>query len=137
MVHQSSIQITTAGRGIYNLAAEVATIVSESSITTGICHLFLQHTSASLIVTENADPHVHQDLEYFMQKLVPDGHPSYLHTEEGPDDMPSHIRSVLTSSFLVIPITARKLVLGTWQGIYLWEHRTEPHIRKMTVTILG
>ena len=111
--------------------------MSECGIKEGICHVFLRHTSASLLITENADPDVRRDLETFMSRLAPDGDPAYAHSMEGPDDMPAHIRSVLTSSELTIPIRNGSLALGTWQGAYLWEHRFRPHRRRLDVTVIG
>jgi secondary thiamine-phosphate synthase enzyme len=99
--------------------------------------VFLRHTSASLLITENADPDVRRDLETFISRLAPDGDPAFVHKMEGPDDMPAHIRSVLTASELTIPVRERRLALGTWQGVYLWEHRYRPHNRRLDVTILG
>lgn len=135
MINQHQLNITTTGREIINITDEVASLVLKSKVSTGLCHVFLHHTSASLILCENADPLVQRDLEAFMQRLIPDGDPICQHTHEGPDDMPSHVRTILTSSFLIIPITEKKLALGTWQGIYLWEHRLSGHLRKITVTI--
>lgn len=137
MLAQYKFELTTPGRGIINLTDEVAKFVEQGSVATGLCHIFLHHTSASLILCENLDPLVQRDLEAFMTRLVPDGDPLYQHTDEGPDDMPSHVRSVLTTNFLVVPISQHKLDLGRWQGIYLWEHRLRSHLRKLTVTIQG
>lgn len=137
MTSQYKFEITTTGRGIFDITDEVKKHVATGSVNTGLCHIFLHHTSASLILCENFDPLVHRDLEAFMVRLVPDGDPLYQHVEEGPDDMPSHVRSVLTQSFIIIPITEHKLDLGRWQGIYLYEHRIKSHLRKMTVTLLG
>ena len=111
--------------------------MARSAVRSGICHVFLRHTSASLLITENADPDVRRDLEAFISKLAPDGDPAYLHAMEGPDDMPAHIRSVLTASELTIPVRAGRLALGTWQGAYLWEHRLRPHRRRIDVTVIG
>lgn len=137
MLIQRKLELSTPGRSIINITDNVAECVDQASITTGLCHVFLHHTSASLILCENADPMVQTDLEAFMIRLVPDADPIYQHTYEGLDDMPSHVRTVLTSSFLMIPITDKKLALGTWQGIYVWEHRLRSHHRKLTVTIQG
>ena len=137
MFYQKIINITTSGREIIDITHKVKEIVVESSAKTGLCHIFLHHTSASLILCENADPLVQRDLEAFMQRFIPDGDVLYQHTAEGPDDMPSHVRTVLTSSFLIIPITENQLGLGRWQGIYLWEHRLRSHHRKITVTLQG
>ena len=127
----------TEGRGSHDLTAGIQAIVARSDIETGICQVFCQHTSASLLLTENADPDVRADLESFMQRLVPDGDPIYRHTMEGPDDMSAHVRSVLTQSALSLPVGGGRCLLGTWQGIYLWEHRTAGHRRSVTVTVLG
>lgn len=137
MLAQSKFEITTTGRGIFNITDEVAKLVEQGSVQTGLCHIFLHHTSASLIICENFDPQVQADLEAFMLRLVPDGDPLFQHTEEGPDDMPSHVRSVLTQNFIVVPVTGHKLDLGKWQGIYLYEHRIRSHLRKLTVTLQG
>jgi len=111
--------------------------VRDSNVNIGLCHVFIRHTSASLLITENADPDVRHDLERFMCRLAPDGDPAWIHSMEGPDDMPAHIRSVLTCSELTIPIREHRLALGTWQGAYLWEHRTRPHRRRIDVTIMS
>ncbi len=137
MTFQHSINIRTGGRGTYDISHEVKQIVASSGIETGICHLFIHHTSASLVLCENADPSVRSDLERFMAKLVPDGDPMFDHTMEGPDDMPAHIRSILSKMDLSLPVTAGCAALGTWQGIYLWEHRIQPHDRKVTLTVIG
>jgi secondary thiamine-phosphate synthase enzyme len=137
MLAQYKFDITTPGRGIINITDNVAELVIKATVTTGLCHIFLHHTSASLIICENHDPLVQRDLEAFMCRLIPDGDPLCEHTAEGPDDMPSHVRTILTSSFLSIPITDKRLALGTWQGIYLWEHRLRSHHRKLTVTVQG
>lgn len=137
MLAQSKFEITTTGRGIFNITDEVAKLVEQGPVQTGLCHIFLHHTSASLILCENFDPLVHRDLEAFMLRLVPDGDPLFQHIEEGPDDMPSHVRSVLTQNFIVVPVTEHKLDLGKWQGIYLYEHRIRSHLRKLTVTLQG
>ena len=132
---QSEIEITTKGRGTYELTARVAEAVRAARVSTGLCHVFTTHTSASLMICENADPDVRRDLETFMADLAPDGDPRFVHTAEGPDDMPAHVRSVLTTSDLTIPIKNGELALGTWQGVYLWEHRREGHRRRVLVTI--
>jgi len=137
MISQHQLQVETPGRGTYDLSADVQSAVQESGVSTGMCHVFIQHTSASLMLCENADPAVMQDLEAFMSRQVPDGDPIFTHTDEGPDDMPSHVRSILTQSDLNIPIRDGRCALGTWQGIYLWEHRLAPHQRKVLVTIQG
>lgn len=133
----TSIEIATAGRGFHEISAQLSEAVRGSGVQNGLCHLFLRHTSASLLITENADPDVRRDLEQFMSRLVPDGDPAHLHSMEGPDDMPAHIRSVLTNSELTVPVRAGRLALGTWQGVYLWEHRHRPHRRRIDITIIG
>jgi secondary thiamine-phosphate synthase enzyme len=137
MIAQKRLTIPTRGRGTYDITQEVEQAVRESGLTTGICHVFVQHTSASLILCENADPTVRSDLEGFMSRLVPDGDRHFDHTLEGADDMAAHIRSILTSMDLGFPVTGGRPGLGTWQGIYLWEHRTQPHRRVVTVTLYG
>ncbi|MBA1443759.1 MAG: secondary thiamine-phosphate synthase enzyme YjbQ [Chromatiales bacterium] len=137
MVVQETIQIETRGRNTYDISSQVQEIVRQSAIKTGICQLFIQHTSASLILCENADPTVRQDLERFMSRLVPDGDRIFDHTQEGPDDMPAHIRSILTNMDMSFPVIDGRPGLGVWQGIYLWEHRTHPHRRRVTVTVCG
>lgn len=134
---QLEIHVDTEGRGTCDLTHKVDAAVRASGIHVGLCHIFLRHTSASLMLCENADPAVMLDLEAFMARLAPDGDPVYTHTAEGPDDMPAHIRSVLTHSDLTVPIRDGRCDLGTWQGIYLWEHRLAPHRRRITVTISG
>ncbi len=134
---QEELVIETRGRGSVDITANVAAAVDASDIDDGLCHLFIRHTSASLMVNENADPAVLSDLETFMSDLVPDGDPRFRHTAEGPDDMPAHIRSVLTQTDLSIPVRGGRLALGTWQGIYLWEHRSTPHSRIVLVSVQG
>jgi len=134
---QETIRIKTQGRSTVDITAEVKKLVSQSCVETGLCNLFIQHTSASLILCENADPDVRSDLENFMQQMVRDGDPLFRHRAEGPDDMPAHIRNVLTGSSLTIPISNGRCLLGTWQGIYLWEHRFNAHARNIIVTIQG
>ena len=137
MISQHELKITTKGRGTYNLSAEVQRTVRDAGVKSGICHVFICHTSASLIICENADPSVMKDLESFMSKHVRDGDPLFTHDAEGPDDMPAHIRSILTQSDLNLPIRDGRCALGTWQGIYLWEHRYAPHTRRVILTIQG
>ena len=137
MVSQNTFQITTRGRATVELTDEVAALVRDSGIRQGICHVFVQHTSASLMLCENADPAVRADLESFMARAVPDGDPLYRHDAEGPDDMPAHVRSVLTGSGVTVPVCDAACQLGTWQGIYLWEHRHRGFTRKVTVTVVG
>ena len=137
MIAQSEIRVDTRGRGTYDLSRAVQNAVRESGIETGLCHVFICHTSASLMLCENADPSVMRDLETFMSRQVPDGDPMFTHTAEGPDDMPAHVRSILTQSDLNIPVGNGRCALGTWQGIYLWEHRRAPHSRRVIVTVQG
>ena len=132
---QATISKRTQGRGTLNITQDVNEIVEQSQIKTGLCHCFIQHTSASIILCENAAPEVHDDLEYFMSSTVQDGDPNYRHDDEGPDDMSAHIRTILTHSDLTIPVVNARLGLGTWQGIYLWEHRAIPHTRQITISI--
>ncbi len=129
--------VPTRGRGFYEITREVAALVERSGLRTGLVTLHICHTSASLLIQENADPEVRRDLERFFARLVPDGDPLFRHTLEGPDDMPAHIRTALTAVNLGIPITGGALSLGTWQGIYVWEHRTDPHRREIVVHLLG
>jgi secondary thiamine-phosphate synthase enzyme len=137
MIHQQQFRFPTRGRGTFNISREVDQAIQASGIKQGICQVFIHHTSASLILCENADPTVRTDLETFMKKLIPDGDVMFQHVDEGPDDMPAHVRTVLTQSSLSFPVDDGKDMLGTWQGIYLWEHRTHPHNRTITVTVMG
>ena len=137
MLHQQKLRFSTRGRGCYNISRQIEEVVTQSGIQQGICHLFLQHTSASLILCENADPAVREDLDRFMARLAPDGDPLFEHQDEGPDDMPAHIRTVLTQSSLSLPVRKGRCDLGVWQGIYLWEHRTQSHKRNVVVTLMG
>lgn len=132
-MRQTSISISTRGRGTYNITTEVNALVKD--INAGLCHLFIQHTSASLILCENADPSVRRDLETFMSQIAPDSNSRYEHSDEGADDMPAHIRSIITTSSMTIPITKGRCNLGIWQGIFLWEHRTHPHQRSVIITL--
>lgn len=137
MISQHELQVSTSGRGTYDISRDIQRAVSESGVRAGICHVFVRHTSASLMLCENADPDVRRDLETFMSRVVPDGDPEFRHSSEGPDDMPAHVRSVLTSSDLTIPVMDGRCALGTWQGVYLWEHRYQSHNRKVLLTIQG
>src|SRR5882762_4682209 len=139
MLRQSlhELSISTRGRGFYELTGEVEHLVRRSGIRTGLLTLHLRHTSASLLIQENADPEVRRDLERFFSRLVPDGDPLFEHTSEGDDDMPAHVRTLLTAVNLGIPIAEGRLALGTWQGIYLWEHRHAPHQRRIVVHLIG
>lgn len=134
-MQQHSLSIATHGRGTYNISQEIQKLVQQSGIHTGLCHVFVHHTSASLILCENADPTVRTDLETFMARVVPDGDSVYLHDMEGPDDMPAHIRTILTQTSLTLPISDGRCALGTWQGVFLWEHRTHAHRRELTITL--
>ena len=129
------MRIDTRGQGLYEITAQVNDVVQEAETTEGLCTVFVRHTSASLTIQENADPSARQDLERWLARLVPEDDPLYTHTAEGPDDMPSHIKAALTSTSLGIPIARGRLVLGTWQGVYLWEHRLRPHARRVVVHI--
>jgi secondary thiamine-phosphate synthase enzyme len=134
--YQHLLNVQTSGKSLHKITAKVQAIVADSGIKTGLCTLFLRHTSASLIIQENADPDVLEDLANFLAKLVPES-ASYIHSTEGPDDMPAHIRTVLTHTSEQIPINQSQLVLGTWQGIYVWEHRQRGSIRELVIHISG
>lgn len=134
--YQKVLDISTRGKSLQRFTPQVQGVVQASGITQGLCTVFIRHTSASLIIQENADPDVLVDLENFLSKLVPDGD-HYVHSAEGPDDMPAHIRSVLTSTSETIPVMNGRLALGTWQGIYLWEHRDRGHSREVIVQLVG
>ncbi len=135
--YQEQLQFNTRSRGMTEITREVAQVIGRSGVTTGLCHVFIRHTSASLTLCENADPTVRHDLERFLARLAPDGDPLFRHTQEGDDDMAAHIRSILTKMDLTIPVTDGRSALGTWQGIYLMEHRTRPHTRRVSVTVQG
>ncbi len=137
MLSQHQINIATRGRSTTNITRDIETAIRESGVQNGLCHVFIHHTSASLIITENADPSVRQDLEYFLGKLVRDGDPAYRHDQEGPDDMSAHIRNVLTQTEITIPMSQGRSGLGTWQGVFVWEHRSHPHQRRITITVQG
>jgi secondary thiamine-phosphate synthase enzyme len=137
MIFQDVFTVDTSGRGSYDVTGEVQRLVRASGVATGLCHVFVRHTSASLMICENADPSVRRDLERFMADLAPDGDPRYEHDSEGPDDMPAHIRSILTCTDLNLPVSGGRAALGTWQGVYLWEHRHRGHRRSLIVTISG
>ena len=139
MLRQTSdtIEVKTRGRGLVDLTADVGAFVRRAAIAEGLLTLFIRHTSASLVVQENADPDVRGDLDRFLERLVPDGDALFRHRDEGPDDMPAHVRAVLTAVQLSIPIRDGRLVLGTWQAVYLWEHRRRPHVRQVAVHALG
>ena len=135
MAFQEYLEIETSGRGSLDVTSRIQAVVDASGIAVGMCNVFIQHTSASLLLTENADPQVRRDLETFFSKLVPDGDPMFEHDDEGPDDMPAHVRTVLAESSLSLPVTRGRLALGTWQGIYVWEHRARGHSRRLVITV--
>ncbi len=137
MFRQTTIDFRTSGRETRDITREVESAVEATGIETGLAHLFLRHTSASIMLCENADPAVREDLERFMQRIAPDGDSLFRHRAEGPDDMPAHVRTVLTQSEMTLPVSGGRLALGTWQGIYLWEHRHAGHRRRLTVTVHG
>jgi secondary thiamine-phosphate synthase enzyme len=135
-VHQRTIAVQTPGRGFTDVTGEVARIVAECGVSTGLCTVFLRHTSASLVIQENADPAVLRDLGRWMERVAPESD-DYEHDDEGPDDMPSHLRTAITRSSESIPVTAGRLALGTWQALYVWEHRARPHRRELVVHVSG
>jgi secondary thiamine-phosphate synthase enzyme len=139
MAFQDTFRMHTRGRGTTDITREVGEIVgrSRSVIAAGVAHVFVRHTSCSLIITENADPDVRRDLETLARRWAPDGDPAYRHDLEGDDDMAAHARSVLTASSVTVPVADGRLLLGTWQGIFLWEHRTQGHARELVVTVTG
>ena len=136
-VHQDTVAVRTSGRGLLDVTKKVEQVVEASGIQTGLCTVFLQHTSASLVIQENADPAVLRDLEAWIARLAPEDPRAYEHADEGPDDMPAHLRASVTKTSEVVPITNGRLALGTWQAIYLWEHRTTPHTRTLVVHVQG
>ena len=131
----TTISVSTRGQGLYEITSDVQRVAGESGIAEGICNLLIRHTSASLTIQENADPSAARDLEAWIDRMVPEDDPHYTHTAEGPDDMPAHIKAAITSTTLSIPIVEGRLTLGTWQGIYLWEHRTAPHTRQVVIHV--
>jgi secondary thiamine-phosphate synthase enzyme len=135
--HTASFSVQTRGKGTYEITDAVERIVRESGVRTGTVTVFVQHTSASLVIYENADPSARVDLHAFFERLVPEGSDYFVHTDEGPDDMPSHLRMVLTRTSEVVPLAQGRMQLGTWQGIFLFEHRRQPHRRNVVVTVLG
>ena len=137
MQHIATIEVRTKGRGTLEITDAVQRAVRESGIARGLCTVFIHHTSASLIITENADPAVLRDHDAFLARLVPDGDAIFSHTDEGPDDMPSHVRAVLTQTSIAIPVAAGRCDLGTWQGVFVWEHRRVAHTRRVSVTVVG
>lgn len=136
-LHRERLEVETRGRGFVDITERVQRAVAASGIEEGLCTVFVHHTSASLVICENADPSVRRDLEAFFARLVPDGDPLFTHTAEGDDDMPSHVRSILTQTSIGIPVARGRCDLGTWQGVYLWEHRHAPHRRRVTVLVQG
>lgn len=132
-----TLTVETRGRGTREITREVQDAVASSGILEGLCTVFVHHTSASVIINENADPDVQRDLDAFLSRLVPDGDSLYVHTMEGPDDMPAHVKTALTQTSLGIPVSGGRCALGTWQGIFLWEHRRRGHRRQVTVTVVG
>ena len=136
-MYQAEIAVETRGRGTYEITDRVGEAVRAARVAAGLCHVFTAHTSASLLICENADPDVRRDLDRFFADLVPDGDARFVHTVEGPDDMPAHVRSILTQTDLTIPVRQGTLALGTWQGVYLYEHRLRPHRRRVLVTVQG
>ncbi len=138
MVHQETIALPARGAGTHEITAQIAEVVKRSGVRTGLAHVFCQHTSASLVIMENADPSARRDLEGWLDRLVPADDPHFEHTLEGPDDMPSHIKMALTRTSETVPVgDGGRLLLGTWQGIFLWEHREAPHARRVVVTVTG
>ncbi|WP_296948647.1 secondary thiamine-phosphate synthase enzyme YjbQ [uncultured Massilia sp.] len=137
MAYQTTLAFSTFGRGSRDITDAVAQAVATSGVRCGLAHVFVQHTSCSLLITENADPDVRHDLETIMRRLAPDGDPAYVHDQEGPDDMSAHVRSMLTATGLTVPVGGGRLLLGTWQGIFLWEHRVAEHQRTVVVTVMG
>ena len=137
MTHQEPLRIRTRPRTLHLITDAVAAVVNRANVRCGTCNVFIRHTSASLLLSENADPAVGRDLERFMQRVAPDGSPEFEHDAEGPDDMPAHIRTVLAGAWLTIPVGDGRLLLGTWQGVYVWEHRTTAHEREIVVTVVG
>jgi secondary thiamine-phosphate synthase enzyme len=129
------LTISTPGQGLHEFTDQVRGVVADSKVTDGLCTVLVRHTSASLLIQENADPSARRDLESWLNRLVPEHYPLYTHDAEGPDDMPAHVKAALTTTSISIPIMGGKLALGTWQGIYLWEHRRAPHQRKVVVHV--
>lgn len=135
--HQAELIVATPGRGLVEITPDIEAVVRDSGVNLGQVVVFCRHTSASLVIQENADPSAREDLEFWLERIAPDGHPTYTHTAEGPDDMASHLRSAVTRTSETIPIADGRTVLGTWQGLFLAEHRTAPHSRRLTVHISG
>lgn len=137
MAYREEFTVATRGRGTYEITGQVGEALRHAGIAEGLCTVFIHHTSASLIVCENADPSVRRDLDAFFDRLVPDGDSLFTHTAEGDDDMPAHVRTVLTQTSIGVPVARGRLDLGTWQGLYVWEHRTSAHRRRLSVTVIG
>lgn len=135
-MYQQTLEIHTTGRGFTEITAAVNGIIQSAGIGDGLCHLFIHHTSAGLVITENADPDVLADLETWISDIAPDGDSRFRHNDEGPDDMPAHVRTLLTDTALTVPVSGGRLGLGTWQGVFVWEHRKNPHARKVTVSVI-
>lgn len=135
--YQKTVAVHTPGKGLHDVTERVAQVVDSAGVAIGLCHLFVRHTSASLLIQENADPSARYDLEQYFDRIAPENDPLYTHTLEGPDDMPSHLRTALTQTSLHIPIRQARLALGTWQGIYLFEHRAAAHRREVVIHIIG
>ncbi len=136
-VHQATLTLAPRGAGTHEITGEVARVLARSGLQRGIVTVFCQHTSCSLVIMENADPSARRDLEAWLDRLVPDSDPHFEHTLEGPDDMPSHIKMALTRTSETVPFAEGRMLLGTWQGIFLWEHRMAPHSRRVIVTVVG
>lgn len=136
-IHQATIQIRTQRKGLHEITEAVAREVERSQVVSGVVTVFCQHTSCSLVIMENADPSARQDLEAWFDRLVPENDRLFTHTMEGPDDMPSHVKMALTRTSETVPIGGGRMLLGTWQGLYLWEHRRAPHSRQVIVTVIG
>lgn len=136
-IHQASFRMQTRGQGTFEITAQVMDEVRRSGIRAGLVHVFCQHTSASLVIMENADPGARRDLEAWLNRLVPEDDPHFEHTDEGTDDMPSHIKMALTRTSETVPLQEGRLQMGTWQGLFLWEHRRRPHTRSIFVTVMG
>lgn len=137
IVHHDTLEVASPGRGLHDVTADVARAVAASGVSDGLCVVFCRHTSASLVIQENADPSAAADLLAWLERLAPDGDPHYSHTAEGPDDMPAHLRAAVTKTSETIPVVGGRLALGTWQGVHLAEHRRRPHRRELHVTVCG
>ncbi|MGA7116699.1 MAG: secondary thiamine-phosphate synthase enzyme YjbQ [Hyphomicrobium sp.] len=132
-----TLTVKTRGTGLIEITPEVARVLAASRVLDGLITVYCRHTSASLVIQENADPDVQRDLQAFFRRLVPEGDPLFIHTTEGPDDMPAHVKAALTQTSLSIPVSGGRMLLGMWQGIYLFEHRTQPHTREIVVHVIG